>query len=603
MNIPVPQYPPFKLRSSLIDKDPVIWVHLLEGYIQLCQLLAENELELNVKLQQQLQLFLRGFLRETSEEHRQIFSLGQINPDIKKNTALLRTYVFTMVKQHSVVKLGLTGEACWHFVLVYVEKNAATVRSLIDGTFKLPLNDNRKLSNISLIQPIQKHIVSEITHGKFSETDLTHLVLLLGQHLAPKKKKQTVNLGGGTVLAKDKERAGLSLQFAEKWVSPDWIEQLESLYAGGRSVHAETVKNVMVVSVLSLLVAKVASLVSGMGIHNGASLSLCPLLASIIISDGYNSLNPGLPDRLTFLQSLTVAEDVLQKDIDFLVDMFPKLTPGKATTVLREHGGDAEKVTLVLLDDPGAIERIAEPPAEISVNSETGKPTISEKELQLGLQRFHENETHTKLTKKQKSVSAEEMKKRTLSAALTLLYEDDEDERDDTYDDQEHTAGEAFQEYEQKPKNKDKARLVVYDDDQTPQEPVETRGAAYKTEINLFGYFKTSGAECFDRSARKSATRADMKNVTKMSDEQIEGWMRMLLKSPKRFRLLEEQYAAEFSNRRIQKQKEEKPKREPSKGDRKKVNARNEKNKGSRANHNRKAGHGKKARAEMAGMQ
>ena len=72
--IPIPHYPPFKLRSSLIDKDPVIWVHLLEGYIKLMQFLLDvNSPKLTIKSQQQLQLFLKNFLVETSEEESKIF--------------------------------------------------------------------------------------------------------------------------------------------------------------------------------------------------------------------------------------------------------------------------------------------------------------------------------------------------------------------------------------------------------------------------------------------------------------------------------------------------------------------------------------------------
>ena len=72
--IPIPHYPPFKLRSSLIDKDPVIWVHLLEAYIHLMTVLLDPETpKLNVKSQQQLQLFLKIFLFETCEEETKIF--------------------------------------------------------------------------------------------------------------------------------------------------------------------------------------------------------------------------------------------------------------------------------------------------------------------------------------------------------------------------------------------------------------------------------------------------------------------------------------------------------------------------------------------------
>lgn len=623
--VPIPQYPPFKLRSSLIDKDPVIWVHLLEGYIKLFQVLLADEISLNVKSQQQLSLFLKGFLKETSQESSQIFSLGAINPDIRKNTEILRCYVFALIKAHSVVKLGLSGDCLWWFVIVYVEKNVHMVRSLIDGTFKSPLNDNRKSSNISSIPSLKKFLESRVTSGQFSEPDLRWLSLLLGQHLLVGPKKVTISVSGITEKGNKsapksvaKDRPGNS--FAEKFVSADWIELLERLYAGGRSVHANVVKDIMVVSIISLSPAKLANLISVLGINSPTLLMLSPLFASIIISKPYLQMNPGLSERLPFLANLDFSpahNPPHEKDIEFLVDMFPSLSRGKAILVLLLNDRNVEKVTSILLEDPGLIDNIpdhsdfpkkATPPAD---------PQISESELQSGIERFslRENETDTKFARKDRPSSAQETKNRTLSAALSLLYEDEEDERDDTYDDQEHTTGLAFQEYDQKPRNKEKARLVVYDDDGDNDIGKTSPGPAYKTEINLFGYFKTNGESAFDKTSRKTPLRAEMREVTKWSDEQIEGWLKMLMKSPKRFRILEEQFAEEFSNRKVlatekpqkkpqqtaQTKPEAKPQAKPQ--DRKKVNARNEKNKSSKANHNRKAGHNKKSRAEMAGMQ
>lgn len=305
---------------------------------------------------------------------------------------------------------------------------------------------------------------------------------------------------------------------------------------------------------------------------------------------------------------------VNEKDVEFLLDMFPTLTPGKAKMALLKNDRNADKVTGMLLDDPLMIESI---PEELERPEEEPPIQVSQEELRRGIERFQlsENETTTPVQKKEQPLSEDEIKKRTLSAALQMLYESDEDERDDTYDDQEHNTGVAFEEYEHKPSSKEKARLAVFEDDDdestnregTPQNAIANE--LEKTELNLFGYFKSSGESAFDRSGRKTKLRDEIKSVSKWSDEQIEGWFKMLKKSPKRFRLLEERFAEQFSNRKVSERqlkvknliKQASPK--PDSSNQKRAHARNERQKSSRANHNRKSGHDRKTRANLAGVQ
>ncbi|KAM9900304.1 hypothetical protein OXX69_009132, partial [Metschnikowia pulcherrima] len=229
--IPIPHYPPFTLRSSLIDKDPVIWTHLLEGYIKLCAVLLTGEVKLDVKSQQQFQLFLKVFLAETSEEKTKIFSLGAINPDIKSNTATLRAYVFQIICDYGVVKLGLSGESLWNFVMIYVERNASLVRAILAGTHKSKFNDNKKSGKISSVPVLRKHLISSIAEGKMQTVHLQTLSMLLGQHMAtPSSKTVHVTSAGkahkhGKTLAKDKYKSSSTgaLQFAEIFVNEDWI--------------------------------------------------------------------------------------------------------------------------------------------------------------------------------------------------------------------------------------------------------------------------------------------------------------------------------------------------------------------------------------------
>lgn len=630
--IPIPHYPPFALRSSLIDKDPVIWAHLLDGYIKLCGVLLTGEVRLDAKSQQQFQLFLKVFLTETSEEKTKIFSLGAINPDIKSNTALLRTYVFQVICDYSVVRLGLNGECLWNFVMIYVEKNASLVRGILAGTHKSKFNDNKKSGKISLVPVLRKHLISMITLGKMQQVHLETLALLIGQHIAaPKSKTVHVTSAGkaqknGKVLAKDKYKQTSSgaLQFAEIFVTEDWIEELELMYAGGKSVNSEVIKNCMVISILSLSVSKLAKVISTIGIHGAETMILAPLLSTIILSDSYKSLNPGLEERLPFLRNITyeTIETVADADIEFLLEMFPNLTQAKAKKLLLRYENNIDKTTNALLENLSLIEEVSDEETDV-IGKNSHKPSVSNTELERGLERFKlsSKETTERFEKKEAKADALDIKKTTLTAALRLLYDSDEDERDDTYDDQEHTTGSAFTETDRKSKPNDRA-IFLGNDEESGQ--ISGRNLARSTpvpefdpnEVLLFGYLKTGGDDLFDKGNRKTSQRKDMRAKTGWTDEQIEGWSRMLKRSSKRFRLLEEHYVFNNSNRRAKKvQKEEPvPSQQESKATGpnddagkksidKNAQRRKETNKAKKGNHSRKTGHSKKTRSELAGMQ
>lgn len=619
--IPIPQYPPFKLRSSLIDKDPVIWVHLLEAYIELFKYLisdAAQTTKLTVKSQQQLQIFLKEYLAETSEETTKIFSLGAINPDIKNNTSILRVYVFQLIKTHSIVKLNLTGESIWNFTVIYVQQNASVVRGLVDGSFKSKYNDNKKSGNISSIPVVHKYLEQLINNGKFKDNELTALSYLLGQHTSTKSR--TINVsGGGNNKVKNINKKPSS-NFAENFVSISWIEMLEKLYNNGKSVHAKTLEEIMIICVISLPVSKIAKLVTGLGINSVNALILSPLLSTVLISDGYKELNPGLEERLPFLRKLAFAEDegeeveVNHEHVSMLVDLFPHMSERQAVTILKENDDNVEQVTNLLLEHPEMIATIKEydPEAKIRERAEKEKNRqlkISN-EMKRAQNRFKDDNV-TLHSKKSAELNSDQLKQKSLSAALQLMYEDDEDEPDDTYEDQEKTTGSAAD-------DKSGSRFKVDDVEATPRVASRPESSMDNNERYLFALYKTKGADIFAKTSRKSSQRQQMRKATDWSDEQIEGWMRMLLKSRKRYKLLEEQFLYGGNPNRTPVQPspakedvtpspsptpepESKTGAKPAKDD-KKTFARNERHKASRANHNRKAKHDKKASAEMAGM-
>lgn len=602
--IPIPHYPPFQLRSSLIDKDPVIWVHLLEGYIELCQLLLSGDVKLNVKSQQQLQLFLKVFLAETSQESGRIFSLGAVNPDIKKNTATLRAYVFQLIRDYGFVKLGLPKECLWHFVVVYVEKNASVVRGLLNGSMKSKFNDNKKSGKISQIPPLRRYFIELIRDGKLTEDTLKYLSMLLGQHTSAPRVQTVLVTGAGLnkprVVSKDRNPSNSlnALQFAEAFVNEEWIEHLELLYAGGKSVHAHTLRNLLIVSVLSLSIARVASLVATLGIHGTGTMMIAPLFSSLIISDAYKKLCPGLEERLPFLKSIDFngIESANDEDIAMIQDMFPDIMTESASSLLLQNNNNLDKVINLLLENPSIINEVNN--SFTVVATSTTKP--STQEIEKGIERFSlkKNET-TEVLKKLSAQTLEESKKRTLTHALRLLYESDEDERDDTYDEI----------------NDEDSTKAIYrnnaDSDDTELEEKKTpeRSEHDKISLLLFGFLKKDSETAFQKTSRKNKTRSEMRSLSGWSDEQIEGWYRMLQQSPKRYRLLEEQYVTENSNKAIaariaktEVERDETPPPNQTVNNRRSL-AKKGKNKASVGNHNRKRGHDKKTKATLAGMQ
>lgn len=654
--IPIPHYPPFKLRSSLIDKDPVIWVHLLEAYIRLFKYLLNldsHTLKMSVKSQQQLQLFLKIFLFETAEESTKIFSLGAINPDIKTNTAILRTCVFQLIKNYSIVKLSLTGEAIWNFITIYVQGNSTTVRGLVDGTYKSKFNDNKKSGNISCIGQIHKHLESMISNGKILDRELNTLSLLLGQHASSATKLKTYTVTGASLnnSRNINKKSTSSLAFAEAFVSTGWIEMLERLYVNGKSVHADLIRKIMIISLISLSIAKLAKLAMELGINSTDSLVLYPLFSTIIISDAYKELVPGLEERLTFLGNISFENKSVIKDdipikeenIELLGDLVPQLTRLQAMTILKENNDDVEQATNILFENPDLISSIKEYDENKrtkNTSSDFKKMDPKKPQNEPAKRSIYDGDKISNLDfsdgtviygkkgqAKNNEPVTETMKKKTLTAALRLMYESDEDEPDDTYEDQEKTSGLAADENNKIAKRKtNKSRLAIFDEDDasgtdreapsTPDRSVSTSpmpASVDSIEKYLFSIFKTKGADKFDKKDRKSSDRQNIKKSTNWSDEQIEGWLRMLLKSPRRFKILEEDYLyggnpnrqpARRNNYEDQttesSNKGNKPK---SKEQAKRSFARNEKNKASKANHNRKSGHSKKTNRELAGMQ
>ncbi|KAG7694491.1 hypothetical protein KL950_003866 [Ogataea haglerorum] len=506
LDIPIVVYPPFKLRSSLIDKDPVIWQHLLESYIDLFQKLivvsTKRDVKLSLKSQQQLTAFMKVYLSETSEESTKIFSLGAINPEILKNQKRLKVVVFQFIKIYNLVNLKLAGESVWDFCKVYLRLayenmnlnqsliSVGIVRDLVEGRVKSKITS--KSDDVSLVQSLQDYLRLRISDAKFNRIDLETLSMLLGQKVKSRgNSKQRVVVGRGQ-----------QDSFSERFVNAHWIGILETLYNRGDSLHAQQCFEIALVSFVSLPSAKIINLVRDLGVVARAHLiKSYPLTARVILSSKFQDMNPDLRTKLFENKS---AFD--QHKIQSLLDVFPQLTEAQCKTLLKKYKTVEEAMNKVLEGE------------EIEEYTEKKKPRV-----QFGKKDF---------SLKADSRTHRELKKKTLENALRMLYESAEDEPDDTYDDQDLTRG--------------ADTLAKEEDYESDEEFAESKEANREKDqsmeslnLKLLQIYK-SNPEAFDRSSRYTNYRNQLKSELKWTDEQLEGWARMLERNPRRFKLLEE---------------------------------------------------------------
>ncbi|TID28854.1 hypothetical protein CANINC_002258 [Pichia inconspicua] len=561
ITIPIPIFPPFKLRSSLIDKDPVIWEYLLADYITLFKKLIafipyshpkkgketqKAPYVLSPKTINQLHEFILSFLHESSLESTQVFSLGAINPNIRQNQHLLKLAVFTYIKEINFVNLKLTGVSIWEFSKVYVSMankysaqginqalvNISTIRKLIEGTVKS--NYTSKSDDVSLIRSLQDYLGKLIASGKWRQEDTEILYSLLGQRT--KKSLSNDNSQKRKNFKHIKVNKGdNSSDFAEKFVDCHWVQILSELYAGGEGVNSKTATQVMLISLCSLSSPKIVRLLKEkLEADTLLKLKQMPLIANIVLSKKFNDLNPDLKDMLLnlFVKERKAKSEVIFDDgkIQSVCEMFPQLSLGQVKTLLIESNHNVEetinKMLEMNLDDIPTIEDYDEKVKLKESRRKTTKPKGNKFEF-VDKDKVYEVQMGKAVGQQDIDDIDKDYKKKILEKSLALLYQADEDEPDDTYLENETGAS--------------KIKMVDDGEPLTPSVDSNLPDKMLQMEYNTFGIYQSSPG-LFKRESRKTPEREHLKKETGWTDEQIEGWARMLEKNPKRYRLLEEHY-------------------------------------------------------------
>ncbi|GMF82601.1 unnamed protein product [[Candida] boidinii] len=177
-------------------------------------------------------------------------------------------------------------------------------------------------------------------------------------------------------------------------------------------------------------------------------------------------MNPDLKEKIGFLNTKNskpkaVARQFNKASIDMITSVMPTITEGQAKQLLIDHNDNVEVAINILFETPPEVLaslKEYQDPTKTSNNrslpkkkknmsvaaEESLKPRNSDDKdndplLDRSRMTFGKKERRYSFDK----MTEEELKKKTLTNALRLLYESDEDEPDDTYDDQEKTSGSA----------------------------------------------------------------------------------------------------------------------------------------------------------------
>ncbi|KAG0687508.1 hypothetical protein C6P40_002258 [Pichia californica] len=566
VNIPIPVFPPFKLRSSLIDKDPVIWEYLLLDYItlfkKLIALIPYNSLKnkknglvppiiLTTNTLNQIHIFLKSFIHESSLESSHVFSLGAINPNIRENQHILKLIIFIYIKETNLINLKLTGISLWEFCKVYItisdkysckkiNQSLITlpiIRKLIQGTIKSSYSS--KSDDINLIRSLQDYLGKLIASGKWKQDDFEILYLLLGQRTKKGNNNQNNKNKNFKNIKLNNNNNSFNSEFAENFVTKHWIEILEELYVGGSGIYSKICIQIMIISLCSLSSSKILNLLKDQLEINGIIKlkKFNPLVSCILLSKKFNDLNPDLKNMLSTIlltknKNKSSKPKILfnEENIQNVIDMFPQLSKGQAKTLLNKNNNEVEKVINYVLEmNIDNLKNIEDYDEKLSLKKKKKIQPKNEFE-------FHDNDKIYNVQIGKKEINEldeinDDLRKKNLERALAMLYEPDEDEPDDTYID-----------------NESKSILITEsnDDGENFEEIKHAKNENNKLdnklleiESKLFGIFSTN-PDKLKRLDRNTPYRQELRRETGWTDEQIEGWARIIEKQPKRFRMLEE---------------------------------------------------------------
>lgn len=515
LNLPVVKFPPFKLRALLIEKDPVVWLHLIETYVQYCQFLMDPQHMMIEHIDDatldHIRIFVRSYLQQMSLDVGQILSLG-INNDVDSKLIELKRWLLYMITECGLMHLQIFGECLWDMIRIFSPDNTKILQKLLLGEIIPTINVPK--TQINKIPQLQKYLKQRIESNKFNRIDLKTLQTLLKTNNSNAKSK-----------------------FNDEFLTLNWLENLELWWSKGEGKYHELAKQLCLATLLSVSEGRLINFIKDeLNLENLNSLLYYPLFGSIIINTNFAKWFPNLLNELPYLNLFPVDTPQVNKtneqDIQSLKEFFPHISSQQAILLLNKYDNNVELITNELLEIPDLLNTLETSQNGIEENSEEELNNIEdEQDLQLLPNKTRNIDNATKeIIRKH---VPDEIKNRTLTRALKLLYDDndnDNDELDDTYD-------ESMVELNRT--NMEKLKLDTSNEDAEEQQHKKNREE--QIESHLWELLKQDKS-IFARDKRGTNGRKQLKKQITWSDEQIEGWARMLERSPQRARLLEEKY-------------------------------------------------------------
>ncbi|KAI7886336.1 hypothetical protein K492DRAFT_233608 [Lichtheimia hyalospora FSU 10163] len=299
--------------------------------------------------------------------------------------------------------------------------------------------------------------------------------------------------------------------------------------------------------------------------------------------------------------------------ISQIQDLFPDLGQGFIKACLLEYNDDVETVIMQLLEDnlPPKLAEMDRSLVDLPVEVIDQQPDTTKKSILASRRNIFDNDEFDLLSGNAKvDISKMHIGKKSRGTTESLLddksfiqeekanviqrvYDMYDDEYDDTYDGINEAPGTAEMDDE------DDSAVDKVKGSKKKQPAAQDPGVVFESTL-IHTY--VDNRDVFNRSSavRRSKARAELRKVTGMSDEQLEGWAIMLDRSPRRQRILDKYMLFDGQQEKVDgkslketQQKQVQEKRAAAQ-DETKQRAYKDKNKARFGNHNRKRGHDKK---------
>ncbi|KAK9478484.1 hypothetical protein V1514DRAFT_330829 [Lipomyces japonicus] len=546
-NPPVAPYPQLSIRRTL---DPELWAAALNLWISITGFYISHPAEAldhatNFKrfLQSYVTVAASALTRSNNTNHH----------DNDDDELELRKRVFVLLnRQYAHASSFTNASMLWGFVRLYARGNHATVTSIV----------HRAAAGSAgpAINLLRAHVLDRIKDRQFGLDELHALQVIFKDSkvviawagpvdawimpLSEICKHSVVTTAGanGSNVVNDNDQdqddqpsvAEIALKVANLSVSSlldadaaaaveNIVKLVHALPAPSKATSGELLLALITRTSLRKRVATALS---------SSSSSSVPLENLLVTLDGIKlRLGNDLVDQLKHTYRVKRRNTIqLEKQIAKVKSIFPHLTDDRIRSLLSVHSTPEAVISYVIdynddNEQDGQVESDWEKNISVS-NVKTEQERFDNLDFEPGSIHFGRRDHEVEF----RAAPAMNDKQKIIDR-IKQIWDDDEDERDDTYDDVEAGA----QVYSAEPGES------FNDSSGQQQQQQQQDQRDQDVEKYLWAIYTSSQSE-FDRKSRGSKVRNQIKTATSWTDEQVEGWATMLRRDPRRQKRLETQF-------------------------------------------------------------